>query len=169
MVDVVLSLGCNLGDRAAHMRGMERELERILEPPVIKSRLMETEPVAVSGEQVWYFNRLLRAGYAAGPVELLRQCQAIEAKLGRTRPQKFAPRTADIDILLYGEVQIIEQDLTVPHPRLWDRRFCIIGLQEIAADWKMAGCSKRAGELAAEREPMLRDQKIRFVANPASA
>jgi 2-amino-4-hydroxy-6-hydroxymethyldihydropteridine diphosphokinase len=169
MVDVVLSLGSNLGDRAAHMRGMELELERILEPPVIKSRLMETEPVAVSGEQPWYFNRLLRAGYRAGPMELLRQCQAIEAKLGRTRPQKFAPRTADIDILLYGEVQIIEQDLTVPHPRLWERRFCIIGLQEIASDWKLAGSSKRVGELAGEREQMLTDQKISFIDIPASA
>ena len=169
MVEIVLSLGCNLGDRAENMARMEHELARILEPPVKKTRLMETEPVGVSGEQAWFYNRLIRARYRGAPRELLGQCQAIETALGRTRPQKYAPRTADIDILLYGEVLIIDRDLVIPHPRLLDRRFCLLGLREIAGEWKIPGFSKRAGELANEREPELKDQLIRFVESAVSA
>jgi 2-amino-4-hydroxy-6-hydroxymethyldihydropteridine diphosphokinase len=169
MVEVVLSLGSNLGDRAANMSAMERELERLLEPPVRKSRLMETEPVGVTGHQGWFYNRLIRAGYGGAPAELLRQCQAIEEKLGRTRPQKNAPRTADIDILLYGEVLIIDRDLVIPHSRLWDRRFCILGIIEIAGEWLLPGFSKRADVLAREREPELKDQMIRFIDTAISA
>jgi 2-amino-4-hydroxy-6-hydroxymethyldihydropteridine diphosphokinase len=163
MIEVVLSLGCNLGDRAALVRAMEAELEGVLESPVRRSSLMETEPLDVTEAQPWYFNRLLRAGCSLSAADLLTKCHEIEARLGRTRPGPNAPRTADIDILLYGEVQLGGRDLTIPHPRLWERRFCLLGLIEIAPLWRVPGESRTAGALALEREPKLKDQKVRIV------
>ena len=82
------------------------------------SRLMETEPVGLEDTQPFYYNRLVRGGYNGTARELLKQCLAIEKKLGRTRHEKFAPRTADIDILLFGKAVTAEADLhTAPTDR----------------------------------------------------
>jgi 2-amino-4-hydroxy-6-hydroxymethyldihydropteridine diphosphokinase len=134
MPDVVLSLGTNLGDRALYMQRMESALRTLLQPPITVSRLVETEPLGSSADGPWFFNRLIRGRYDATPEELLDSCQDIERRLGRIRPGKHAPRTADIDILLFGEVVVNEMRLRIPHPRLSDRRFCLEGLLEIASD-----------------------------------
>jgi 2-amino-4-hydroxy-6-hydroxymethyldihydropteridine diphosphokinase len=163
MVDVVLCLGSNLGDRAANMREMEQGLDRLLIPPIIRSRLMETEPLGVTAEHPWYYNRLVRGGFDGTPRELLKKCQSIEKSLGRTRPGKNAPRTADIDILLFGNVNINEEDLVIPHRHVAERRFCLDGLQEIAGGWKVPGLLKTAGELIKETGAEVRAQTIRYV------
>ncbi len=147
MEQVVLSLGTNIGDRALNMQRMEAELAGVLVAPLRRSSLMETAHV---GEEVRppYYNRLLRGGYAGSPRELLLRCQAVEAKLGRTREGPVAPRTADIDILLFGSMKIDEEDLLIPHPRMLDRRFCIAGLAEIAGDLGIPGVSGTIGAAA---------------------
>lgn len=164
MTDVVVCLGCNIGDRAGNMRDMERAVGRLLSPPIAASRLMETEPVGVSGPQPWYYNRLVRGKFDGTPRELLRACLAAEAALGRGRHEKNAPRIADIDIILFGTVQLKEPDLVIPHPRLFDRRFCIEGLREIAREWIIPPFSKRIGEIVQEGNRDLWDQQIRFIA-----
>ncbi|MBN2188892.1 MAG: 2-amino-4-hydroxy-6-hydroxymethyldihydropteridine diphosphokinase [Chitinispirillaceae bacterium] len=164
MADVILCLGGNLGDRAAFLRLMEAGLEGVLLPPVRKSRLMETEPLGVTAGHPWYYNRLLRGGYDGAPHGLLETCQAIEKKCGRTRAEKYAPRTADIDILLFGDMVVSEKDLIIPHRHIRDRRFCLEGLREIAAEWIVPGTGASAGILAGKQAPGVRKQQIRYPA-----
>ena len=94
MADVVLCLGTNLGDRVSYMQKMEQALEEVLLPPISKSSLMETGPLGVTADHPWYYNRLVRGRYNGTPRDLLKRCQAIEQKLGRTRPEKYAPSTS---------------------------------------------------------------------------
>jgi 2-amino-4-hydroxy-6-hydroxymethyldihydropteridine diphosphokinase len=163
MTDVVASLGTNLGDRASYMGRMEQGLEQILGPPVVKSRLMETEPLGTTRDHPWYYNRLVRGTWGGTARELLAECQALEKRLGRTRPGKYAPRTADVDILLFGEVLINEPDLVVPHRHLLDRRFCVEGLLEVAAEWRVPGYGKTVRELARAMADDVRAQQIRYI------
>jgi 2-amino-4-hydroxy-6-hydroxymethyldihydropteridine diphosphokinase len=163
MHEVILCLGTNLGNRAEYIQRMEDELRGILAPPISLSRLMETEPLGSAAGQGWYYNRLLRGGYAGTPHELLDSCQDIEKRLGRERPCKNAPRTADIDIMLFGEVQINDARLIVPHRHLADRRFCIAGLLELAPEWPVPGTGKSVRELDKEMGEEVRRQEIRFV------
>ena len=163
MYEVILSLGTNLGDRANYIRCMEDELQSVLMPPVMKSRLMETEPLGTAGGQEWFFNRLLRGQYDGTPHELLDSCQDIEKRLGRERPVKNAPRTADIDIILFGEVLLSGARLVIPHRHLADRRFCLAGLMELAPDCLIPGMGKSVRELEKEMGEEVRKQGIRFV------
>jgi len=160
MVDVILSFGSNLGDRAMYMRRMEREVAALLKPPIVQSNLMETEPLGTVSSQEWFYNRLVRGTYCGTPRALLQACLAIEAKLGRTRPERYAPRTADIDILLFGGQIIEEPDLIVPHPAIQKRRFCIRGLKEIAGDMVVPGTGKSIAEVAGEWEMKVWEQKV---------
>jgi 2-amino-4-hydroxy-6-hydroxymethyldihydropteridine diphosphokinase len=162
-VEVVLCLGSNLGDRAMHMRGMEKELSRVLLPPVSRSRLMETEPLGVTAGHPWYYNRLVRGRYEASARDLLDTCRTIEERLGRTRPEKYAPRTADIDIVLFGDLIVNEQDLIIPHRHILDRRFCMEGLKEIAGEWVVPGYNSAIKDLARTMGGEVRKQKIRVV------
>jgi 2-amino-4-hydroxy-6-hydroxymethyldihydropteridine diphosphokinase len=163
MPDVVLCLGGNLGDRASYLRQMETELAEVLLPPITKSRLMETEPLGVTAGHPWYYNRLLRGRYGGVPRGLLEACQAIEKRCGRTRPGKYAPRTADIDILLFGDMVVSEKDLNIPHRHLCDRRFFLEGLKEIAAEWIVPGTGAAAGTMALNCTPEVRKQQIRYL------
>jgi 2-amino-4-hydroxy-6-hydroxymethyldihydropteridine diphosphokinase len=163
MTEVILCLGANLGNRAEYIQRMEEELRGILAPPITLSRLMETEPLGTVAGQEWYYNRLFKGQYTGTPYELLDSCQDIEKRLGRERPCKNAPRTADIDIILFGEVQINDARLTVPHCRLADRRFCIAGLLELAHDCIVPGTGKSVRELYTEMGEEVRKQEIRFV------
>lgn len=167
MADVVLSLGCNLGDRAALMRNMAAELSVVLEPPIRLSRLLETEPLGAAGDQPWYFNRLMRGGFRGTPQQLLAACQAVERKLGRSRPEKHAPRTADVDILLFGTALVNEPDLVIPHRRLAERRFCLEGLVEIAPDLTVPGLDKMADALVRGMNAEIRRQCLRIIEEPA--
>lgn len=161
--ETVLCLGSNKGDRAWNLRQMERELAGYLGPRIVLSRLMETEPVGVTGDQPWFFNRLIRGVFDGTPRDLLRKCLDIETALGRTRLERGAPRTADIDILLFGGQQLKEPDLVIPHPRLTQRRFCLLGLREVAPDWTVPGFDKRVDQVTAEWEPRVRQQQVRFI------
>lgn len=165
MLDVVLSLGSNLGDRASNMRLMEQELRLLLNPPIVRSSLMETEPVGTVSKQEWFYNRVVRGSYVGTPRELLDKCLSIENKLGRQRSpsERYAARTADIDILLFGDTIINEPDLVVPHPGIQKRRFCILGLKEVAGGCSFPGKAKRIDALAGEWEEGVAEQKVSIV------
>jgi len=133
---VFLSLGSNLGDRLAYLRGVVVALGRGPRMRVTgTSKVYETVPVEVEDEQPDYLNCVVELECGLPALELLRYCQGIEAALGRERGEagKKAPRTVDIDVLLFGEETITEPDLVVPHAGV-TRAFNLRGLADLDAD-----------------------------------
>ena len=118
MVQVALSIGSNCGDRRGFIGRMEELLHEVLGAEFSASALMETEPIEVVDEQSWYLNRILGGTFGGTPGELLSRCRLIEERLGRTGKGLRTPRTADVDILLFGPVAIETELLTIPHPGL---------------------------------------------------
>src|SRR5437763_1788334 len=114
MTIVFLCLGSNKGDKRRNIRTMKAEVLRFLSEPVKVSRLMKTEPVGVTGKQPWYLNCVISGKFSGSPKELLEQCGRLERNLGRTRDVRFAPRTADVDILMFGGALIRGRTLSIP-------------------------------------------------------
>ena len=131
---VAMSLGSNLGDRESSIDSMERQLRLILDDAQ-SSCLMETEPVGVGGPQPPYLNRILTGYYEGYPTLLLAASLYVEGVCGRVREAPKGPRTADVDILLFGDQEVNEKvmawTLVIPHPELLNRRFCLEGLARI--------------------------------------
>ena len=124
-----LSLGSNLGDRAAWLRlGLETLTGT---DPSRVSPVYETEPVG-GPAQGPYLNVVVELGTSATPHELLDRCRAAEAAAGRVRTVRFGPRTLDADVLLVGDLVVDDHDLVVPHPRMWERRFVLQPLHDLA-------------------------------------
>lgn len=130
---VFLSLGSNLGDRLECLRTAAAALGRGPRMKVIgASRVYETVPVEVEGEQPDYLNCVVELECGLPAIELLRYCQGVEAALGRERKGEKAPRTLDLDVLLFGEETIAGSDLSVPHRGI-TRAFNIRGLADLDA------------------------------------
>ena len=143
---IFLGLGSNLGDREANLAGAERALERRGFRVAARSSTYLTEPKEAP-DQGWFLNAVLGGSSALSPEELLAACLDVEGELGRARgPRRNAPRTADLDLLLYGQEVRAEPSLTLPHPRLHERLFVLVPLAEIAPDalHPVLGLSARA-------------------------
>jgi len=132
MTTILLSLGSNLGDRLNHLRSAIALLRAARMRVFRCSGVYETEPVGLE-DQPDFLNIAIAARTPLGPEGVLAACREIEQILGRQRPEKA--RTIDIDLLYYGTLQLATEDLELPHPRLHERRFVLIPLQEIAADF----------------------------------
>ncbi len=126
-------MGSNLGDRVANLEmgltGLEGAGMRCVRP----SSFFETEPVGFP-DQPWFVNIAVRVDTLLPPGEMLQRCLEIELARGRRRGLKNGPRTLDIDILLYGDLVLNEPGLTIPHPRMAERRFVLEPLAEIAPE-----------------------------------
>jgi len=133
-----LGLGGNLGDRAATLRTAIFRLARV--PGVVFSQerdaasLYESAPEGGPPDQGDYLNTVVRVRTALSPPSLLEATTIIERLLGRTRGVRNAPRTIDVDLLLFDDRVLSERELTVPHPRLAERRFVLDPLCELAPD-----------------------------------
>ena len=128
---VFLSLGTNLGDRLAYLRAALDALGRGPSMSLVgTSKVYETVPVEVEGEQPDYLNCVAELECGLPAIELLRYCQGIESALGRARKGEKAPRTVDIDVLLFGDDVIDEPGLEVPH-RGVTRAFNLRGLADL--------------------------------------
>jgi 2-amino-4-hydroxy-6-hydroxymethyldihydropteridine diphosphokinase len=128
MVRSFVGLGSNVGDPRAHLEVALTEL-----PVVRASRFYRTEPVG-GPPQPWYVNAAAEVGFDGEPEELLRVCRSIETRHGRARTFRNAPRTLDIDIVLFGDRVVDTPELTIPHPRFRERRFVLVPMVEIAPD-----------------------------------
>jgi 2-amino-4-hydroxy-6-hydroxymethyldihydropteridine diphosphokinase len=160
---IYLSLGTNCGDRINYIERMELMLGQILEPPVKKSRIMETEPVDVAENQTWYLNRIIGAQYSKTPSCLLQETQEIENVLGRTEKGTMKSRTADIDILLFGNSICNSDILTIPHRGILKRRFCLEGLNDIDSSIVIPGLQKSVHAILDSKVDELQLQGIRYI------
>ena len=117
-----------------------------------QSRWHDTAPVGVSADQPRYLNGVVIGETALTPRELLERLLAIEDAAGRTRPGPMAPRTLDLDLILFGEERIEEPGLIVPHPRFRERLFVLEPLAEVAPGWIDPATGKTISALLRERQ-----------------
>jgi 2-amino-4-hydroxy-6-hydroxymethyldihydropteridine diphosphokinase len=146
-VRAAVALGSNLGDRHAHLDFAVTRLRAVLDDLVV-SDYIDTEPVGVT-EQPRYLNAAAvgRPHLQMTPRSLLDALLAIERERGRERPFKLAPRTLDLDLVLFGDVVLKERGLELPHPRFRERGFVLQPLAAIAPDLVDPVTGRTVGEL----------------------
>ena len=145
MVGIAIALGSNLGDRERSLRDALAELASSIGDLRV-STFRETDPVGV-GAQPRFVNAAAIGRATLSARALLTRLLDVEQRFGRERPYPGAPRTLDLDLILYGDRIIDEPELTVPHPRFRERLFVLEPLAEIAADWVDPVTGRTVGEL----------------------
>jgi 2-amino-4-hydroxy-6-hydroxymethyldihydropteridine diphosphokinase len=128
-----IGLGSNLGDRRATLRRALAALSARGDVTAV-SPLYESEPVGGPEDQGPYLNVVVELASSDTPRELLERCQALEEAAQRVRTVRWGPRTLDADVLLVGDLTVDEPDLVVPHPRMWERRFVLQPLADLAPE-----------------------------------
>jgi 2-amino-4-hydroxy-6-hydroxymethyldihydropteridine diphosphokinase len=143
---IALALGSNLGDRKAHLRGAIEALLPAFSHLRVSS-FHETEPVDVPAPAPMFLNAAATGESELSARAVLDALLTIEQQFGRERPYVGAPRTIDLDLILYGDSVINAPGLIVPHPRFRERRFVLEPLAEIASDWIDPVTGKTISEL----------------------
>lgn len=139
MATAYVGIGANLDDPAERVRGAFSSLADLPGTRIVKrSSLYRTEPRGYRG-QPDFVNAVAELDTRLAPTELLAGLQQIEASAGRRRSFPNAPRTLDLDLLLYGARRIDEPGLVVPHPRMHERAFVLVPLLEISPDAEIPG------------------------------
>ena len=151
MNKVAIALGSNVGDRESHLAFAVERLHRLL-TKVRASAWLLTAPVDVA-PQPDFLNGALIGETGLTPREVLDELLALERARGRTRPYDRAPRTLDLDLILYDAEIIDEPGLRVPHPRFRERPFVLEPLAEIAGDWIDPETGLTVAQLAARLTP----------------
>lgn len=145
-----IALGSNLGDRSenlARARELLAEQVRIVK----SSSIYETEPWGVA-DQPLFLNQVIEGETDLIALGLLRFLKQIEQEMGRTETIRFGPRLIDLDVLLYGELQMQSPELTIPHPRMMQRAFVLVPLVEIAPRLQIPGTGITVKEALAGME-----------------
>jgi len=145
---VAIALGSNLGDRRAHLDFAVAKLRALLRRVAV-SRYHDTVPAGVTGPQPLYLNAAATGETTLAARDLLAALLAIENARGRERPFPNAPRTLDLDLILYGGSVIDQPGLVVPHPRFRERRFVLEPLAEIAPEMIDPATGRTIAELLA--------------------
>ena len=129
-----VALGSNLGNREAHLALARERLARLPATRVVGvSSIAETAPLG-GRDQPPYLNQMMLLETGLAPRELLAACQAIEAEAGRVRRERWASRTLDLDLVRYGNLELDEPGLTLPHPGIGTRSFWQEELRELEAN-----------------------------------
>ena len=155
---VYLSLGSNLGDRAAHL---QRALDELATAGIEVARVspfFRTEPLDYR-PQPWFLNGVAEIRTELLPLRLLSTLQRIERKMGRRRTLPKGPRTIDLDILFYDNSIIRSSQLVVPHPRMEERKFVLVPLSDLAPTHRHPATRKTVAEMlneSADRSQVVR-------------
>lgn len=132
-VTAFIGLGANLGDALAAVQQAMVWLGELPQTRLLQaSRIYRSAPVDAGGPD--FFNAVARVETGLTASELLAQLQSLELRAGRERPYRNAPRTLDLDLLLYGDARIASTALTVPHPRMRERAFVLLPLADLAPE-----------------------------------
>jgi 2-amino-4-hydroxy-6-hydroxymethyldihydropteridine diphosphokinase len=160
---VGLGLGSNLGERLQNLRQAKAYLLSLSpEGWHIASPLYETEPLGCPPNSPRFLNAVLEIEFEGAPKTLLKNITAYEVTHGRNRDlPKNAARPIDIDILYFGEKEILEKDLVIPHPRMAERRFVLLPLSTIRPELPIRGTGKTVRVLL--RELPVADGQVKFV------
>jgi 2-amino-4-hydroxy-6-hydroxymethyldihydropteridine diphosphokinase len=126
-----IGIGSNLGDKLNHC---EKAISQILKfdrhKLLAKSSLFKTQPTGYTCQD-WFVNGVIKIATDLEPPELLRTLKAIESQLGRTETFRWGPRTIDLDILFFDDIEIHTEELQIPHPLIQNRQFVLVPLVEI--------------------------------------
>ncbi len=151
-VTAFVALGANLGDAQQAVRGAFHALAQLPQTQLTgQSFLYRTAPHEAQGPD--FINAVARIETRLTAPQLLDALQALELQAGRERPYVNAPRTLDLDVLLYGDAHIDSRRLTVPHPRLWERAFVLHPLADVARDRVTAQALAKVHGQVIERLP----------------
>lgn len=148
-----LGLGSNVGDRRANLQAAAALLPRYGVHVLASSATYDTDPVGEVLDQPAFLNACLRVRTALDPLGLLDACKAVEQDRGRVLADepgyvKHGPRALDVDLLLYGEVSLEHERLTLPHPQVLARRFVLVPLLELDFDLRTPAGDALADALA---------------------
>jgi dihydroneopterin aldolase / 2-amino-4-hydroxy-6-hydroxymethyldihydropteridine diphosphokinase len=146
-----VALGSNLGSRLQYLRRAVRELQSAQGSPVTTSAIYETEPFGGREGQGAYLNMVVAVDTTMDPYALLRECQRLEDLAVRVRAERNGPRTLDADVLAYEGTVITSEMLTIPHPRMFERRFVLEPLLDIAPELVPHDWEQRVGPGAVTR------------------
>jgi 2-amino-4-hydroxy-6-hydroxymethyldihydropteridine diphosphokinase len=131
MARVFIGMGSNLGDRAVQIRKAVESIGMMPATEIVRmSSIYETSPVGIP-DQPRFLNAVIEVSTRLVPRDVLKEVRKIEKELGRTEYRRWGPRTIDLDILLYDNDVIISDELTVPHPRMTERKFVLVPLAEL--------------------------------------
>ncbi|MFZ6778723.1 2-amino-4-hydroxy-6-hydroxymethyldihydropteridine diphosphokinase [Undibacterium sp. Ji83W] len=135
---VFIGIGANLGDAKVTVSKAIAALAQLPETTLVaQSALFGSAPIDSTGDD--YVNAVAEISTRLSATDVLQHLQAIELAHGRERPYRNAPRTLDLDLLLYGDEEINTNDLQVPHPRMTERAFVLLPLLQLAADIHIPG------------------------------
>lgn len=143
-----LLLGSNLGDRVTTLHRALLRLTQEAGHLIAVSGVYETAAWGLEAQPA-FLNQAVKFGTDLGPEALLDACQRVEAAFGRERLEPWGPRTLDVDILLYDDLVLHTERLTIPHPRLPERRFALVPLADVAAAYQHPQLHQSVAELLA--------------------
>lgn len=147
---VGVALGSNLGERVANLRNARKDIAglRGALPPVRSSAIYETEPIGCEQGAPKFLNAAIEFEYAGEALELLRRLAAVEKLLGRPATHaRNMSRTIDLDLLYFGDLEIENADLQLPHPRIAEREFVLRPLADIRPELVLPQQSEPVGAL----------------------
>lgn len=161
MAEVYLLLGSNMGNRQRFLNEAAWFLQERVGTVLKSSSIYETEPLSFKSKDL-FLNQVLKIETSLDSCELLKVIKAIEIKIGRIRKnQRYIPRCIDIDILFYNDEVYFSDDLVIPHPRLHDRMFTLVPLNEIAPDYLHPILKKTIRKLINDCDDKLTVRKVK--------
>lgn len=156
MSRAILGLGANLGDRKSTLLAAVDAIKHLPKTSLLGlSGFYETEPIGVPDEQPDYLNCVAEVETQLSPEALLGACLGIEAALGRVRLYEKSPRVIDIDLILYEGQQRQTEELTLPHPAMFERAFVLVPLADLYPQMQVYGCN------FSQQLEAVKDQRLR--------